>query len=88
MNPRWKGTALGAVAYEDGVFRLASEQEQNVRLDQFTVYDQMRIEINCRLYPSPWRPLHRRHERAIWITHPELRNDLFNLPESTLDQKP
>lgn len=87
MNPRWKGTALGAVAYENGVFRLASEQEQNVRLDQFTVYDQMRVGINARLYPSPWHSLHRRHERAIWIAHPGLRNDLFSLPESNTNQK-
>lgn len=82
MNPRWAGTALSAVAYEHGVLRLASAQEQNIRLNQVSVYDQMRIEINSRLYPSIWRPLKRCHELAIWKYHPELRKDLFMLPDS------
>jgi hypothetical protein len=80
-NPRWKGTALSAVAHEQGVLRLISVQEQNVRLNQITVYDLMRIALNRSLYLSLWRPLKRSHERLIWQQHPELRRDLFQLPD-------
>lgn len=80
-NPRWKGTALDTVSHEQGVLRMTSVQEQNVRLNQITVYDLMRIAINRGLYPSLWRPLKRSHERLIWQCHPELRRDLFQLPD-------
>lgn len=82
IHPRWPGTALSAIGYDSGVLRLTSAQEQNVRLNQLTVYDLMRVEINSRLYPSLWQPLRGRHERIIWVQHPQLRQDLFKLPEA------
>jgi len=86
INPRWAGTALGAVAHDHGVLRLVSAQEQNIRLDQISVFDLMRIDINARLYPSIWRPLKRRHERVIWMHQPGLRKDLFKLPETEISR--
>ena len=60
-HPRWRGAVLTAVGEERGVFRLASRQENELPLYLKTAFDQMRVEINARLYPSLWRPLKRHH---------------------------
>jgi hypothetical protein len=64
------------VECEEGVLVLHFADEQTPEDDELTLWDELRVLINCNLYPSRWRPLHRRHRMLLLFARPDLRSAL------------
>ena len=65
---------ISALKECDGVLMVSFAQEENrPDLTQVTRWDEIRLVLNLSLYPSPWRPLHRRHFIELWMKRQDLR---------------
>jgi len=82
-RPHWKGLPymIQLIGIEQGVPCLAFAQEEPTRETRLTRWDALRIHLNQSLVPSLWQALSPRMERDIWSRWPELRGELFQLPE-------
>jgi hypothetical protein len=66
---------------ERGVLCLKFKQEQPLKTTRLTRWDELRININRALEPNLWQELSPSTERAIWSRRPDLRRELFCLPD-------
>jgi hypothetical protein len=64
---------IDQVGLERGVLLLRFVQEQPNSEGRLTAWDRLRIFVNAGVYPSLWRPLHRRHQIRLRQEFPELR---------------
>jgi hypothetical protein len=75
-RPHWTHLPhmISALKECDGVLMVSFAQEENrPDLTQITRWDEIRLVLNLSLYPSPWRPLHRRHFIELWMKRQDLR---------------
>jgi hypothetical protein len=82
-RPHWEKLPymISLVRLEQGVLCLAFAQEEPPQEDRLTLWDSLRIHLNQSLVPNRWQPLSHQMERDIWSRWPELRRDLFELPQ-------
>jgi energy-coupling factor transporter ATP-binding protein EcfA2 len=74
-KPAWSHLPyfIDRIQFQDGRLLLHFAQELPHSGPRMTAWDRIRIAVNSGLYPSPWRPLSRRHSRRLFQLHPELR---------------
>ena len=76
-QPHWTHLPLiSRVGCDDGVLVLHFADEQAPEDEELTLWDELRVLINRTLYPSRWRPLHRRHRMLLLFARPDLRSAL------------
>lgn len=66
---------------ERGVLCVKFKQEQPLRMTRLTRWDELRIYLNQSIEPNLWQALGPRTERDIWSRRPDLRRELFRLPD-------
>lgn len=66
---------------ERGVLCVKFKQEQPLEITRLTRWDELRIHLNQSLQPNLWQALSPRTERAVWSGRPDLRSELFRLPD-------
>ena len=71
---------IQALGIESGVLWMAFAQELPNNEARLTSWDKLRMHLNLNLRPNLWLPMSRELEREIWHARPDLRTDLFRLP--------
>jgi energy-coupling factor transporter ATP-binding protein EcfA2 len=74
-RPHWPHVPfmLDAFAQHDGVLLAGFAQETQVDPHAASCWDDIRLALNCSVYPSLWRPLQRHHFVELWVKRPDLR---------------
>ena len=74
-KPHWSHLPymISRVACENGVLVLNFAQEEPSEDDHMTVWDEIRVTVNRKLYPCRWRHLKRRHRMLLLSARPDLR---------------